>query len=64
VTRSRSLLLALAVLALGALVGVILQNVWLGLLLGLVVALGVFIAFESARGRNRGVNDEDHGIEL
>ncbi|WP_261165328.1 hypothetical protein [Microbacterium sp. Marseille-Q6965] len=63
-TRSRSLLLALGVLALGALIGVILQNVGLGLLLGLLAALGIFLAFESRRGRNAGVNDEDRGIEL
>lgn len=62
--RFGSILLALGVIALGALVGVILQNVLLGILLGLLIALGVFLAFESHRGRNTGVNDEDHGIEL
>ncbi|OCG75989.1 hypothetical protein [Microbacterium sediminis] len=63
-TRTASILLALGVIALGTVVGVILQNVLLGILLGLLIALGVFLAFESRRGRNAGVNDEDHGIEL
>ncbi|GAB2510700.1 hypothetical protein GCM10027064_05220 [Microbacterium petrolearium] len=63
-TRSRTLLLALGVLALGVVIGVILQNVLLGALLGLLGALAIFLAFESRRGRNAGVNDEDKGIEL
>jgi len=64
VTRTRSILIALGVIVLGALIGMILQNVLLGILLGVIVAFGLFIAFESRRGRNQGVNDEDHGIEL
>jgi len=63
-TRTRTVLVALGVIALGTVIGVILQNVALGALLGVLVALGVFLAFESRRGRNAGVNDEDHGIEL
>lgn len=63
-SRTRTVLVALGVIALGTVIGVILQNVALGALLGVLVALGVFLAFESRRGRNAGVNDEDHGIEL
>ncbi|GAB3615914.1 hypothetical protein GCM10027416_04710 [Okibacterium endophyticum] len=63
-TRVRTLLICLGVLALGALIGLVLSNIWLGLLLGLFAALVIFIAYESRRGRNQGVNDEDHGIEL
>lgn len=63
-TRASSILISLGVIALGATIGVILHNVVLGVFLGLLVALGVFLAFESRRGRNAGVNDEDNGIEL
>ena len=49
---------------LGVVVGLILQNVWLGVLLAAIVWLVWFLGFESRRGRNSGVNDEDHGIEL
>ncbi|GLJ62675.1 MULTISPECIES: hypothetical protein [Microbacterium] len=63
-TRGRTLLIALGVLALAIIVGLILGNVGLGIVLGLVVGLILFMSFESRRGRNQGVNDEDHGIEL
>ena len=59
-TRGRTLLIALGVLALAIIVGLILGNVGLGIVLGLIL----FMSFESRRGRNQGVNDEDHGIEL
>ncbi|MCI1017280.1 hypothetical protein HWD99_01445 [Microbacterium sp. C5A9] len=51
-------------LILGVVVGLIFQNVWLGILLAAIVWLGWFIGYESRRGRNAGVNDEDHGVEL
>ena len=51
-------------LLLGVVIGLIFQNVWLGILLAAIVWLGWFIGYESRRGRNDGVNDEDHGIEL
>ncbi len=51
-------------LVLGIVVGLIFQNVWLGILLAAIVWLGWFLGYESRRGRNAGVNDEDHGIEL
>ena len=49
---------------LGVVIGLILQNVWLGLLLAAIVSLVWLIAAESRRGGNTGVNDESHGIEL
>ncbi|MGV2984499.1 hypothetical protein ACNPNP_12425 [Microbacterium sp. AGC85] len=49
---------------LGIVIGLILQNVWLGLLLAAVVSLVWLIAVESRKGGNTGVNDESHGIEL
>lgn len=54
----------LGLLIVGVLVGLIFQNVWLGVLLAAIVWLGWFLGYESRRGHNAGVNDEDHGIEL
>lgn len=51
-------------LGLGVLVGLVLQNVWLGVVLAVVVSIGWLIAYESSRGRNVGVNDPDNGVEL
>ncbi|KDA04980.1 hypothetical protein DC31_02760 [Microbacterium sp. CH12i] len=51
-------------LILGIVIGLILQNVWLGLLLAAIVSLVWLIAVESRKGGNTGVNDESHGIEL
>lgn len=48
----------------GVVIGLVFQNVWLGILLAATVWLGWFLGYESRRGRNAGVNDEDHGIEL
>ncbi|MGO2745630.1 hypothetical protein [Microbacterium sp.] len=48
----------------GIVIGLILQNVWLGLLLALIVSVVWLIAVESRKGGNAGVNDESHGIEL
>ncbi|MGN8026812.1 hypothetical protein [Microbacterium sp. 22242] len=49
---------------LGIVVGLILQNVWLGLVLALLVWLVWFLGYESRQGRNAGIHDEDNGIEL
>lgn len=54
----------LGLLVLGVVIGLIFQNVWLGILLAAIVWLGWFLGYESRRGNNTGVNDEDHGIEL
>ncbi|WP_341935443.1 hypothetical protein MRBLWO14_001096 [Microbacterium sp. LWO14-1.2] len=48
----------------GVVIGLVFQNVWLGILLAAIIWLGWFLGYESRRGRNAGVNDEDHGIEL
>ncbi|KAA0959934.1 hypothetical protein FQ142_13795 [Microbacterium sp. ANT_H45B] len=58
------LLVTAGLLILGIVIGLIFQNVWLGVLLAAIIWLGWFIGYESRRGRNAGVNDEDHGIEL
>ncbi|MDF2048208.1 MULTISPECIES: hypothetical protein [Microbacterium] len=48
----------------GIVFGLVWQNVWLGLILAAAVSVGWLIAYESSRGRNVGVNDEDNGIQL
>lgn len=53
-----------AIFVISYFVGLALENVWLGLLLALIISIGWLIAYESWRGRNVGVNDEDRGIEL
>ncbi|GGM40990.1 hypothetical protein [Microbacterium saperdae] len=58
------LLVTIGLLVIGVVVGLIFQNVWLGVLLAAIVWLGWFLGYESRRGHNAGVNDEDHGIEL
>lgn len=50
--------------AIGIVFGLIMQNVWLGILLAVIVSIGWVIGVESRRGHNAGVNDEDHGIEV
>ncbi|MFG6402104.1 MULTISPECIES: hypothetical protein [unclassified Microbacterium] len=62
--RTHWLLGTVLVLALGVLFGLIFGNVWLGIVLGAVISIGWLIAYESWRGRNVGVNDDDHGIQL
>lgn len=54
----------LGLLVLGFVIGLIFQNVWLGLLLAAIVWLVWFFAYESRQGHNAGVNDEERGIEL
>ena len=55
---------SIVIFVVGALVGLALSNIWLGLFIALVVSIGWLIAYESWRGRNAGVNDENHGIQL
>ncbi len=58
------ILVTVGLLIVGVVIGLIFQNVWLGVLLAAIVWLGWFLGYESRRGNNAGVNDEDHGIEL
>ncbi|MFK0402075.1 hypothetical protein ACIQTT_07065 [Microbacterium sp. NPDC090225] len=58
------LIVTIGLLVLGVVIGLIFQNVWLGVLLAAIVWIGWFLGYESRRGHNAGVNDEDHGIEL
>lgn len=52
-------------LALGVVVGLILHNVWLGLLLAVIISIGWLIAYESWRGRTPGLDDPfDNGAQL
>ncbi len=51
-------------LGVGILFGLVWQNVWLGVVIAAAVSVGWLIAYESSRGRNVGVNDEDNGIQL
>lgn len=51
-------------LILGIVIGLILQNVWLGILLAAIVSVVWLVAAESRKGDNTGVGDESHGIEL
>jgi hypothetical protein len=51
-------------LVLGIVIGLILENVWLGILLAAIVSIGWLLAVESRKGGNVGVNDESRGIEL
>ncbi|HWI31383.1 MAG TPA: hypothetical protein VNT50_07815 [Microbacterium sp.] len=62
--RTHWLIGTVLLLALGALVGAVLGNIALGVVIGLIVSIGWLMAYESRRGRNVGVNDESHGIEL
>ncbi len=49
----------------GILFGLVLQNVWIGLVLAAAISIGWLIAYESRRGRNQGVYDrDDDGAQL
>lgn len=49
----------------GIVFGLILQNVWVGLVLAAATSIGWLIAYESRRGRNQGVYDrDDDGAQL
>lgn len=52
-------------LVLGVMVGLILHNVWLGVLLAVIISIGWLIAYESWRGRTPGLDDPfDDGAQL
>lgn len=56
---------AIGIIAGGILFGLIMQNVWLGLVLAAAVLIGVAIAASSRRGHNEGIYDrDDDGAEL
>lgn len=56
---------AVLVYAIGILVGLVLNSVWLGVALATVISLGWLMAFESRRGRNQGIYDrDDDGAQL
>lgn len=55
----------LVLLAAGVVFGLILQNVWLGLLLAIIVSIGWLLAYESWRGRTPRLDDPwDDGAQL
>ena len=55
----------LVLLAAGVVFGLILQNVWLGLLLAIIVSIGWLLAYESWRGRTPRLDDpRDDGAQL
>ncbi|AUG28631.1 hypothetical protein JVX92_11700 [Microbacterium hominis] len=55
----------LVLLAAGVVFGLILQNVWLGLLLAVIVSIGWLLAYESWRGRTPRLDDPwDDGAQL
>lgn len=52
-------------LALGILFGLIMQNVWLGVTIAVIVSIGWLIAYESWRGRTPDLEDPwDDGAQL
>ena len=52
-------------LVVGVLFGMIMDNVWLGLVLAGAVSIGWLIAYESWRGRSTGIYDrDDDGAQL
>jgi len=62
--RTYWLLGTVGLLAVGALIGAVLGSIALGITIGAIVSIGWLMAYESRRGKNVGVNDETHGIEL
>lgn len=56
---------AALVFVLGIVFGLVMNNVWLGLVLAAAISVGWIIAYESRRGRNEGVYDrDDDGAQL
>ncbi len=52
-------------LVLGVIIGMVLQNLWLGIMLALIISIGWLIAYESWRGRNPDLDDpNDDGARL
>ncbi|MER7798446.1 hypothetical protein [Microbacterium sp. NPDC096154] len=59
------ILRTIAVLAAGGILGAAyLDNVWLGLLIGLLSSLGLFLAFEARKGGRPGRDEYDDGARL
>lgn len=56
---------SIIMLIVGAIVGLALGNIWLGLVIAAVVSLGWVIAYESQRGRTPDLYDkDDNGARL
>ncbi|MDZ8200198.1 hypothetical protein RZO50_01635 [Microbacterium sp. SSW1-59] len=62
--RLQWLLGTVLLFALGVLFGLILQNVWLGVILAGAISIGWLIAYESWRGRHVGLDDPDDGAQI
>ncbi|GAA1945337.1 hypothetical protein [Microbacterium aquimaris] len=63
--RLQWLLGTVLLFALGVLFGMILQNVWLGVILAGAISIGWLIAYESWRGRHVGLDDpDDDGAQI
>jgi hypothetical protein len=55
---------AAVLVAAGILGSAYLGSVWLGLLIGLLVSLGLFLAFEARKGDHPGRDEYDDGARL
>lgn len=55
---------AAVLIAAGILGATYLDSVWLGLLIGLLVSLGLFLAFEARKGDHPGRDEYDDGSRL
>lgn len=56
---------SILILAIGVVVGMLLNNIVFGLVIAVVVSLGWIIAYESWRGRQVGIyNRDDDGAQL
>ncbi len=62
--RAMRISITVGLLIVGVVVGLIFQNVWLGVLLAAIVWLGWFLGYESAPRQQRRGQRRDHGIEL
>lgn len=52
-------------LVLGVVVGMVLENLWLGIILALIISIGWLIAYESWRGHSAGLDDpNDDGARV
>lgn len=58
----KMILRTVAILIVGGIVGsAYLGSVWLGLLIGLLISLGLFLAFEARKGGSPGRDEYDDG---
>ena len=65
VKRMWLILRTLVILVVGGIIGAAyLGSVWLGLLLGALVSLGLFLAFEARKGGGPGHDEYDDGARL